>query len=264
MSLPIALTIAGSDPSGGAGLQADLKTFHAHGCYGCSVITLLTVQNTRGVSRVALEPTDLVLEQLHAVTSDVPPAATKTGALGSAALISALAGVRETIPGPLVVDPVMVSKGGDPLLPDEALEALRDELLPRADLLTPNLFEARKLTGLPLRTPDEAREAVDRLLARGARAVYLKGAAFAGDSVVDLYGDREGVEELLARRQKTRSLHGTGCVLSAAITARLARGHGPREACRLAHAFVQGALERAPNVGGGIGPIDTLTRPADL
>src|SRR5216117_1135335 len=172
---PVALTIAGSDPSGGAGIQADLKTFHQFGVYGQAVITLLTVQNTVRVSRVEVMPTALVSEQIAAVLEDIPPAAAKTGALGSTDMVEAVARAASEFRFPLVVDPVMVSKHGLSLLPAEAVAAIGELLLPRAFLITPNVPEAEALTGIRILTLDDMRCAARRLMEMGARAVLLKG-----------------------------------------------------------------------------------------
>ena len=179
---PIALTIAGSDPSGGAGIQADLKTFHQFGVYGEAVITLLTVQNTVRVSRVEVMPPALVLEQLAAVLEDIPPTAAKTGALGSAAMVEALARAAAAFTFPLVVDPVMVSKHGLSLLPADAVDAIRALLVPRAFLITPNVPEAEALTGIKILTLDDMRRAACRLRELGARAVLIKGGHMEGDA----------------------------------------------------------------------------------
>src|ERR1035441_5761949 len=179
---PIALTIAGSDPSGGAGIQADLKTFHQFGVYGEAVIALLTVQNTVRVSRVVVMPSALVLEQLAAVLEDIPPAAAKTGALGSAEMVEAVARAARDFTFPVVVDPVMVSKHGVSLLPSAAVAAIRELLLPRAFLITPNVPEAEALTGMEILTLDDMRRAACRLLELGARAVLLKGGHLEGDA----------------------------------------------------------------------------------
>src|SRR5262249_52321447 len=217
-----ALTIAGSDPSGGAGIQADLKTFHQFGVYGEAVITLITVQNTVGVSRVETLPVDLVMEQIAAVVEDIPPAAAKTGALGSAAMVEAVARAAAGWGFSLVVDPVMCSKHGAPLLPVDAVEAVRKELIPRAALVTPNNPEACALSGT-----DDIRAAAQRIREMGARAVLIKGGHREG-CAIDLLLDDAGFLELPASRIAPRHTHGTGCTLSAAITASLASGMGLR------------------------------------
>jgi hydroxymethylpyrimidine kinase/phosphomethylpyrimidine kinase len=250
------LTIAGSDPSGGAGIQADLKTFHQLGVYGEAVITLLTVQNTVTVRRVELVSADLVLAQIEAVLEDIPPAAAKTGALGSAELIEAigLAAARWTFP--LVVDPVMISKPGAPLAEPEAGEAFRRFLIPRAALLTPNLPEAASLCGFPVETVEEMEHAGRTLLDLGAGAVLIKGGHLAGDPV-DLYMSAdENTVRLPAFRIDTPHTHGTGCTYSAAITAGLARGLSVLQAVREAKLFVNQAIRTNPGLGRGSGPLN--------
>src|SRR5947207_2787859 len=220
---PIALTIAGSDPSGGAGIQADLKTFHQFGVYGEAVVTLITVQNTVRVSRVEVLATDLVEAQIEAVIEDIPPLAAKTGALGSAEMVAMVARAAEKFRFSLVVDPVMVSKHGLPLLPVAAVAAVRDALVPRAALITPNIPEAEALTGMTIRTLDDMRRAAERIRALGAPAVLIKGGHLAGDAT-DVLLDAGGFHEYPAERIDTPHTHGTGCTYSAAITACLAAG----------------------------------------
>src|SRR5471032_2025569 len=207
---PVALTIAGSDPSGGAGIQADLKTFHQFGVYGEAVITLLTVQNTVRVSRVEVMDPALVLEQLEAVLEDIPPAAAKTGALGSFEMVLAVARAAAGFAFPLVVDPVMVGKHGAPLLSDSAASAIRDHLLPRAALITPNVPEAEVLTGMTIRTLDDMRRAACRIHEMGAAAVLIKGGHLDSQStdVVDLLFDGIEWHEFPAPRLDTRHTHG--------------------------------------------------------
>ena len=251
---PVALTIAGSDPSGGAGIQADLKTFHQFGVYGEAVITLLTVQNTRRVSRVAIMDPALVREQIEAVLEDIPPGAIKTGALGDARVIGVVAAFTFAVP--LVVDPVMISKHGTALIASEAVEALRTELLPRATLVTPNIAEAEALTGLPVTTMDEARRAAAALLAMGPRAVLIKGGHFT-TTATDLLVTNAGVERIYpAARIDTRHTHGTGCTYSAAIAAELAKGAELSEAVARAQAYITRAIATNPGLGGGSGPVN--------
>src|SRR5579863_869811 len=219
----VALTIAGSDPSGGAGIQADLKTFHQFGVYGESVITLLTVQNTVRVERVDCIPVELVLAQLRAILEDIPPHAAKTGALGNREIVEALAAAAADFRFPLVVDPVMISKHGQPLISPEAVAAMRDLLLPRAALICPNLQEAEELTGLPVRSVDDMRAAAKILCEMGAKAALVKGGHLQ-DSAVDVLYDGQEWRELTAPHFDTPHTHGTGCTLSAGITAELARG----------------------------------------
>ncbi|MCX7801502.1 MAG: bifunctional hydroxymethylpyrimidine kinase/phosphomethylpyrimidine kinase [Meiothermus ruber] len=256
MPFPIALTIAGSDPSGGAGLQADLKTFHRFGVYGMSVVTVLTVQNTLGVREVApLEP-GLVARQLEAVLQDPGAHAIKTGALGDAAIVHSIAPILAQTNLPLVVDPVLVAKSGDWLLTEQALEALKSELFPLATLLTPNLPEAQALLGQPIRDLADAREAARLLGSLGPKAVLLKGGHRAGEDSTDLLWDGRALHLLTARKIPSSHTHGTGCTLSAAITALLAKGVALLEAVTRAKRFVTRAIETAPGIGGGIGPLN--------
>jgi hydroxymethylpyrimidine/phosphomethylpyrimidine kinase len=252
---PVALTIAGSDPSGGAGIQADLKTFHQLGVYGTSAITLITVQNSTRVSRVEPLDPELVQGQIRAVLEDFPPLAAKTGALGTrpviAFVVSALAGSTF----PLVVDPVMVSKHGAPLIDLGARAALRDLLLPRAALVTPNLIEAAELAQLPVGTPAQMREAAIRIAAFGPKAVLIKGGHLEGTALDILYCN--GVfTELESVRFDTVHTHGTGCTYSAAITAYLALGALPEDAVRAGKHFITEAIRTAPGLGSGCGPVN--------
>lgn len=257
----VALTIAGSDPSGGAGIQADLKTFHQFGVYGEAVVTLITVQNTRRVSRVELLAPELVSEQIAAVFEDIPPAAVKTGALGSAAMIAAVtASLRAHGNAPIVVvDPVMVSKHGAPLIAPEAVSALRVQLLPLCALVTPNIPEAEALTGLKIASMNEARQAAAAILAMGPRAVLIKGGHFT-DSADDLLltsAAAGGTESIYAgQRIDTRHTHGTGCTYSAAITAELAKGSSIEDAVAAAKRFITAAIATNPGLGAGSGPVN--------
>ncbi|MBK8979331.1 MAG: bifunctional hydroxymethylpyrimidine kinase/phosphomethylpyrimidine kinase [Planctomycetes bacterium] len=257
MRVPIALTIAGSDPSGGAGLQADLKTFHSHGVYGTAVVTLVTVQNTLGVTRVDVLEPSLVTAQLDAVVADLPPAAAKTGALGSAGVIRAVADRVAALGCPLVVDPVVVSKHGHRLIEDDAVVALRAELLPLAAVVTPNVHEAALLTGLPVRDRDGMLQAAFALRDAGAACVVVKGAALP-DCASDVVVTAQDARWLDGERVTTTSLHGSGCAFSAALTARLARGESVLDALRGAKAWVTRALRSAPGLGAGVGPLDLL------
>ncbi|MBM3728177.1 MAG: bifunctional hydroxymethylpyrimidine kinase/phosphomethylpyrimidine kinase [Acidobacteria bacterium] len=251
----IALTIAGSDPSGGAGIQADLKTFHRFGVYGEAVITLLTVQNTRTVEGVEYLDPDFVLAQLDAVLSDIPPAAAKTGALGNRALVETVARAARRFGFPLVVDPVMLSKSGAPLIAAEAAETLRQDLLPCAALVTPNLPEAEALAGIPVNSIAHMREAARRIADQGARAVLVKGGHLDGDAIDVLY-DGASFTEFGGPRIATRHTHGTGCTYSAAITAALARGLPLGEAVDAGKRFVTEAIRTNPGLGGGHGPVN--------
>lgn len=253
--MQVALTIAGSDPSGGAGIQADLKTFQRFGVYGEAVVTLLTVQNTRTVSEVhALDPM-LVIKQIRAVIEDIPPAAAKTGALGDAAIIEAVAGLAASFEFPLVVDPVMVSKHGARLLAPEAEDALRNKLLPRAFLVTPNLPEAEALTGCRIRAKEDMHAAAQSLYDLGCPNVLIKGGHLLGQPVDLLFG-KQGEHFLEGTRIETRHTHGTGCAYSAAITAGLALGRSLEESVAQAKEFVQRAIETAPGLGAGNGPLN--------
>ena len=243
---PVALTIAGSDPSGGAGIQADLRTFAAFGVHGASVVTALTAQDTRRVRAIAEVTPAFVAQQLDAVLDDFEVRAAKTGMLHRAPVIDVVVARLHTRPLPhLVVDPVMVATSGDPLLEPEGIAALRERLLPLATLVTPNLHEAEVLTGRAVTTVAEMREAARALVALGARAALVKGGHLAGDAVDVLY-DGRAFRELGAPRREGRRLHGTGCVLSAAITAGLARGSDLAEAVAEAKRFVTLAIETTP------------------
>jgi hydroxymethylpyrimidine/phosphomethylpyrimidine kinase len=250
---PVALTIAGSDPSGGAGIQADLKTFHQHRVYGEAVVTLLTVQNTRGVTRVECLDPVLVAEQIAAVLSDIPPGAAKTGALGNAGVVEAVAASIGATP--LVVDPVMISKHGAALIDEDAAAALKTLLLPRALLLTPNLHEAAALTGIEVVTKEAMIEAGLRLLDYGPVAVLIKGGHLDGRAA-DVLVTRDSITWFDGDRVSTPHTHGTGCTYSAAITARLASGEALVDAVRGAKAFIAEAIRTNPGLGHGHGPVN--------
>jgi len=253
---PAALTIAGSDSGGGAGIQADLKTFQAIGVYGMSAITALTAQNTVGVRAVHEAPPDIVASQIDAVLEDIGVDGVKTGMLSNAAIIRAVADrVRHWDLGPvLVIDPVMVAKSGDRLLRDDAVAALRDELLPLAAVITPNIPEAEALSGLTIRTDEDVREAAHALRRLGPRSVVVKGGHLEGDAT-DLFVDGTREERLTAKRIATSATHGTGCTFSAAIAARIALGDEPLEAVRAAKAYLTAALAHAEPMGNGHGPV---------
>jgi len=250
---PVALTVAGSDPSGGAGVQADLKTFHQFGVYGEGVLTLITVQNTQRVSRVELLDPELVRQQIEAVMSDIAPGAAKTGALGSAAIIEAVAEAMGDTP--LVVDPVMISKHGAALIAAEAVEALRATLFRKALLITPNLHEAAALTGLLVETEDQMVSAGRRLLEHGPKAVLVKGGHLAGKAS-DVLVTADTVDWFTSERVDTPHTHGTGCTYSAAITALLAQGVPLRDAVGRAKAFITKAIGTNPGLGHGQGPVN--------
>jgi hydroxymethylpyrimidine/phosphomethylpyrimidine kinase len=258
----IALTIAGSDSSGGAGIQADLKTFSAFGVYGASALTALTAQNTRGVAAVEPVAASFVLAQMEAVLCDLEVGAIKTGMLANAAIVQAVAGRLRSAPlRPLVVDPVMVATSGDVLLEPDAIDALKRQLFPLALLITPNLPEAaRLLDAKQAASEPEAVAQAQALLALGCGTVLLKGGHDSGAEAVDILCDATGIERFVRPRIDTRHTHGTGCTLSAAIAALLARGVGLREAVGRAKAFVWQALEegRTLGVGRGNGPVDHL------
>jgi hydroxymethylpyrimidine/phosphomethylpyrimidine kinase len=252
---PVALTIAGSDPSGGAGIQADLKTFHQFGVYGEAVLTLLTVQNTMRVDRVECLAAEFVLEQLLAVVEDIPPAAAKTGALGNVAIVEAIAAAAADFTFPLVIDPVMISKHGAPLVSADARLAFARYLIPRAALVTPNLHEAAQLTGIEIRDVAGMREAAVRLRQMGARSILIKGGHLAGDAT-DVLLDGEDWYEFPAPRIDTIHTHGTGCAFSAAITALMATGSAIPSAVARAKTFVWEAIRTSPGLGRGSGPVN--------
>jgi len=262
---PRALTIAGSDSGGGAGIQADLKTFTAYGVYGASAITALTAQNTVGVQAVHVPPPELVAAQIRSVCGDIGVDAAKTGMLGEAAIVEAVAATLVEVEIPwLVVDPVMVAKSGDRLLADDAVAALRERLLPLADCVTPNLPEARVLTGLAVGDLAGMEAAARELCEAGARAAVVKGGHLEDARLVDvlcLAGGR--LVHLEAARQETRHSHGTGCTFSAAIAAGLALGWDLEAAVRSAHGYVQRALRAAPGLGAGHGPLEHRVEPPE-
>ncbi|MFG1432222.1 bifunctional hydroxymethylpyrimidine kinase/phosphomethylpyrimidine kinase [Xanthobacter sp. V2C-8] len=256
---PIALTIAGSDSSGGAGIQADLKTFSALGVYGASVITALTAQNTLGVTAIHDVPDDFIGAQMDAVFGDLAVKAVKIGMLSRPGAIRAVAaGLDRHGARPVVLDPVMVAASGARLLADEAVATLIADLLPRADLITPNLPEAAALLGVsPAADEDEMHAQALRLMAAGARAVLMKGGHGVGTESVDLLVTPSGVSRFAAPRHATRNTHGTGCTLSSAIAARLALGDDLVSAVAAAKAYITGAIDAADRlaVGSGHGPV---------
>ncbi|HEY1421499.1 MAG TPA: bifunctional hydroxymethylpyrimidine kinase/phosphomethylpyrimidine kinase [Candidatus Dormibacteraeota bacterium] len=260
MRLPVALTIAGSDSGGGAGIQADLKTFAALGVHGTSAITAVTAQNTLGVTDIFELPPSLVTAQINAVVEDIGVQAAKTGMLSSAAIIEAVAEAIETHRiRLLVVDPVMVAKGGARLLHESAVDALRKRLLPLAAIVTPNLPEAEVLLGRVVSSLAERRQAARDLVAMGARAAIVK-AGHAQTDVTDVYWDGREMIELEGDRVATLNTHGSGCVFSSAITAALARGAEPVDAVRLAKQFIGGAIANAIEIGHGHGPVNPMFR----
>ncbi|WP_214755985.1 MULTISPECIES: bifunctional hydroxymethylpyrimidine kinase/phosphomethylpyrimidine kinase [unclassified Exiguobacterium] len=252
---PQVLTIAGSDSGGGAGIQADLKTFQELGVFGTSVLTAVTAQNTRGVHGVEAVSPELVTQQLDAIGSDFSIAACKTGMLFDASRIEAVAtGVKRHVFNRLVVDPVMIAKGGAPLLQDTAVDALKTFLLPLATVVTPNVPEAEVLTGLTIRSFNDRLEAARRMLAYGVRAVILKGGHLEGETAEDLIMTESEVFLLSAPRIQTSDTHGTGCTFSAALTAELAKGRSIMEAAVTAKRFIQSAITHGLEIGAGHGP----------
>jgi hydroxymethylpyrimidine/phosphomethylpyrimidine kinase len=260
LKLPVALTIAGSDSGGGAGIQADLKTFAALGVHGTSAITAITAQNTVAVIDIVELPVTVIRAQVDAVVEDIGVQAAKTGMLSSAAIIEAVsAAIAAHRIGNLVVDPVMVAKSGARLLREDAVDALRTWLLPLAAVVTPNLPEVEVLLRHRVATLAERREAARELLALGPRAVVVKGGHAEGDAV-DVYWDGTAWEELPAPRLATANTHGSGCVFSAAIAAGLARGLVPLAAVREAKEFITGAIEFSLELGHGHGPVNPMYR----
>ena len=256
-----ALTIAGSDSGGGAGIQADLKTFAAHRVFGTSAITAVTAQNTLGVTMWRAVATDLVTAQIEAVAGDIGADAVKIGMLASAAVVEAVAAAIAELDLPhVVVDPVMVAKGGDRLLEEEAVAAIRTELLPRAHIVTPNIPEAEVLSGVTIRSIDDMRAAGERILELGPRVVLVKGGHLDGPESVDVACTTHGTFELRGPRIATRHTHGTGCTLSSAIAANLALGLDDHAALTRAREYLEGAIRHAPGIGQGHGPLDHFWR----
>lgn len=257
MTPPSVLTIAGSDPSGGAGIQADLKTMSALGCYGMAAITALTAQNTRAVTGVHEVPAEFVGEQIDTIYADITPDAVKTGMLANAAIIEVVAAkAREHGFRNFVVDTVMVAKSGDRLLREDAVTAMREKLLPVAHVLTPNLPEAEDLLGRELHSDDDVRQGARDLHAMGAANVVMKGGHRPGDAVVDVLFDGEAFHDFSGPRIETTSTHGTGCTFASAIASYLARGETVVEAVRKAREYLQEAIRHAYPVGGGHGPVN--------
>jgi hydroxymethylpyrimidine kinase/phosphomethylpyrimidine kinase len=258
MKLPVALTIAGSDSGGGAGIQADLKTFAALGVHGTSAVTAITAQNTTGVTNILELPTGLIREQIAVVVQDLGVQAAKTGMLSSAAIIGTVAGtVSELGIHQLVVDPVMVAKGGAKLLRDDAVAALREQLIPLARVITPNLPEAEVLLERKISSLEERRAAARDLVALGARIAVVKGGHAEGDAS-DVFYDGSEIVELHAERIATTNTHGSGCVFSAAIAANLARGMDPLSAVREAKEFISKAIANSLEIGHGHGPVNPM------
>ena len=255
------LTIAGSDSGGGAGIQADLKTFAAHRVYGTCAITAVTAQNTLGVSMWQPLPADLVTAQIEAVAGDIGVDAVKIGMLANAAIVEAVAAAIAELDLPQVVlDPVMIAKSGDRLLEPDATAALRTELIRRVHLVTPNVPEAEALAGMRIASIDDMRAAGERILALGPRVVLIKGGHMEGPESIDVACSAHDSFELRAPRIDTRSTHGTGCTLSSAIAANLALGMDDRAALERAREYLDGAIRNAPDVGHGHGPLGHFWR----
>lgn len=250
------LILAGSDSGGGAGVQADIKAVTMMGGFAATAITAITVQNTLGVHGVHPLPLELIAAQARAVLEDIGTDAVKTGMLGSVEVVETVAALLDEAKAPAVVDPVMVAKGGHPLLPNAAVEAVRSLMIPRAALLTPNAPEAEALTGLEVRDIDGQRRAGEALLKLGAKAVLMKGGHVDGPTVIDLLMTADGETVLEAERIDTRHTHGTGCTLASACAAGLALGRPLEVAVAEAWAYVGEAIRRAPGLGGGHGPLD--------
>ncbi|HEY2825862.1 MAG TPA: bifunctional hydroxymethylpyrimidine kinase/phosphomethylpyrimidine kinase [Gemmatimonadales bacterium] len=260
--MKVALTIAGSDPSGGAGLQADLKTFHQFGVFGTSVVTAVTVQNTAAVLGNHAVPPDIVVAQLAAVVGDLPPAATKTGMLGTGAVVEAVAGAlrRHRLPH-FVLDPVIIATSGGRLLDQDAVRVMTEQLLPLAEMVTPNLSEAAALTGHSVDDPASMVRAGHALRQMGAGAALIKGGHLRAERLVDVLVTAAGVQQFEHARIETTSTHGTGCTLSAAIVAGLALGRALELAVADAVEFVQRAIHAAPGLGTGHGPLQHRVDP---
>ncbi len=256
---PNLLSIAGSDPSGGAGIQADLKTFSALGCYGMAAVTALTAQNTRGVTAVHVPPPEILTAQLDAIFADIRVDAVKIGMLANAAIVRAVARCLAARPGlPIVLDPVLVATSGDSLGAPDVVDAMMEHLVPLATVVTPNLPEAARLADTAVPEDEDAMRAVaDRLTARGARAVLLKGGHLVGADAVDLLAEGSEIHFFHARRIATRNTHGTGCTLSSAIACYLGRGLALADAAAAAKSYLTGALTESASldVGGGHGPV---------
>ena len=252
-----ALTIAGSDSGGGAGIQADLKTFAAHGVYGTSALTAITAQNTHGVIAALPLPTDIIVAQMEAVAGDITIHAVKTGMLATAAIVEAVAATIEELDLPhVVVDPVMVAKGGDRLLDADAIGMIKAELFRRAAIVTPNAMEAGVLADMSVSSLADAREAARRIHRLGAAAVVVKGGHLDGAEAIDVLFDGHQFHELAGPRIATRNTHGTGCTFAAAIAANLALEVPLDAAVRRAKQYVLGAIRRGLDIGTGHGPLD--------
>jgi len=252
------LIVAGSDSGGGAGIQADIKTVTALGGFAATALTALTAQNTVGVHAVHPVPLDFIARQIEVVLADIGADVVKTGMLGSSSVIETVCDALERYGSgiPLVVDPVMVAKGGHPLLAAEAVDTLRRQLLPRAAVITPNLPEAEALSGMTIATVADMRVAASALLALGVPAVLLKGGHLSGDEVFDILATPDGIEVFPAARIQTRHTHGTGCTMASAVAVGLAQRMTLRDAVLRARAYVRAAIASAPGYGSGHGPLD--------
>jgi hydroxymethylpyrimidine/phosphomethylpyrimidine kinase len=252
-----ALTIAGSDSGAGAGIQADLKTFTAHGVYGTTAITAVTAQNTRGVASFAEISPELIRQQIEAVMLDLGADAAKTGMLASATAVETVARAISDFDIPfVVVDPVMIAKSGDGLTDDAAVEAMKTSLLPKAFVVTPNIPEAEALAGISITSDDDRRDAAKRIRALGPSLVVIKGGHLTSDDIVDLLYDGRDFVEFRHSRVASRHTHGTGCTFAAALTAHLACGRTVRDAIPLIQEYIAGAIRSAPEIGEGSGPMN--------
>ena len=250
------LIVAGSDSGGGAGIQADIKTVTALGGYAATAVTAITVQNTQGVTGIHPIPLDIVRGQITTVLDDIGADAIKTGMLATAAVIEAVMAALRNNRMPLIVDPVMVAKGGAALLEYDAVAALKRHVLPRAALITPNLPEAEALTGRTIATPEAMRDALKHLLDLGPKAVLLKGGHLPGDEIVDLYAGPDGTHEWHGPRIATRHTHGTGCTLASAVATGFAQHLSAVDSITRARHYVRRAIETAPGLGQGHGPLN--------
>jgi len=253
----IALSIAGSDPSGGAGIQADLKTFASHGVYGVSAITAVTAQNTQRVHDFAAVTPELIEAQINAITEDMDVHAVKTGMLPTAAIVTTVASITEKLQLPyLVVDPVMLAKSGDRLVDNDAVTAIRTLLLPHAFVVTPNIPEAEMLAQMTIQSHDDHLEAARRICSLGPAAVVIKGGHLSSSKIVDVAYDGLQFSEFTIKRVKGRSIHGTGCTFAAALAANLALGRSLNDAIPLVQKYIAGAVQSGIPVGHGYGPMD--------
>jgi len=257
--MKIALTIAGSDSGGGAGIQADLKTFSVLGVYGMSVLTSITAQNTTGVQGIHDLPPEFVGLQIDSVMQDIGAHAIKTGMLSNSQIIKIVSEkIKKFIVKNLIVDPVMIAKGGDRLLKEDAIESLKYELIPLATMVTPNLSEAEVLSGIKINNLDNMKEAAQKIFELGTNNVLIKGGHLSSDDAIDVLYNGNTFKEFKARRFETRNTHGTGCTFSSAITAELAKGTNIEEAVSIAKRYTTLAIENSLNIGHGHGPLNHL------